>query len=132
MPVTSVAFSPDGRRLITLSTSPQPGDKSQVRAWDAVSGQALGVPLTGQTDGVGSVAFSPDGRLLASGSAENSLSEFQNAGPSSHSDTVQLWDIDPVSLARRACQIANRNLTLQEWRQYLGDLPYQQTCPGVP
>lgn len=33
---------------------------------------------------------------------------------------------------RLACRIANRNLTRQEWRQYLGDLPYQKTCPGLP
>ena len=29
-----------------------------VRVWDAVTGQALGQPLTGQTDAVFSVAFS--------------------------------------------------------------------------
>jgi hypothetical protein len=31
-----------------------------------------------------------------------------------------------------ACRIANRNLTREEWRQYLGDLPYQPICPGLP
>jgi hypothetical protein len=33
---------------------------------------------------------------------------------------------------RHACQIANRNLTRAEWRQYLGDLPFHTTCAGLP
>ena len=30
---------------------------------------------------------------------------------------------------RRACQIANRNLTLREWERYLSGRTYRQTCP---
>jgi hypothetical protein len=29
----------------------------------------------------------------------------------------------------RACQIAGRNLTTEEWQQYLGDREYRETCP---
>jgi WD40 repeat protein len=52
--VTSVAFSPDGRRIVSGSW-----DKS-VRVWDAASGAEL-QQLSGHTNGVTSVAFSPDG-----------------------------------------------------------------------
>ncbi|MFP4436001.1 MAG: hypothetical protein ACLFVO_02035 [Chloroflexaceae bacterium] len=37
-----------------------------------------------------------------------------------------------LSWKSRACRIANRNLTAAEWRRYLGDRPYEQTCPDLP
>jgi hypothetical protein len=46
--------------------------------------------------------------------------------------TVRLWDVDPQSWLKRACAIANRNLTHEEWRKYMGDLSYRKTCPDLP
>ena len=54
--VFSVAFSPDGRRIVSGS------DDGTLRLWDAGTGQQIGAPLTGHTGPVASVAFSPDGR----------------------------------------------------------------------
>ena len=71
--VWSVAFSPDGARIVSGSL-----DKT-LRLWDANTGQPIGAPLTGHTDMVDSVAFSPDGRRIASGSDDK---------------TVRLWDAD--------------------------------------
>jgi len=53
-PVNSVAFSPDGRQVVSGS-----GDYT-VRLWDAATGAALQT-LEGHSGRVNSVAFSPDG-----------------------------------------------------------------------
>ena len=58
--MTSVAFSPNGHRLVTGSLD------GTVRLWDVDTGQPVGAPLTGHRAPVWSVAFSADGRHLAS------------------------------------------------------------------
>jgi hypothetical protein len=35
-------------------------------------------------------------------------------------------------LIDEACARLTRNLTPEEWRQYLGDEPYRKTCPNLP
>jgi WD40 repeat protein/serine/threonine protein kinase len=62
--VQSVAFSPDGTRIVTGS-----GDK-KARVWDARTGTPQ-LELKGHTNMVWSVAFSPDGTRIVTGSLDN-------------------------------------------------------------
>jgi eukaryotic-like serine/threonine-protein kinase len=66
-PVLSVAFSPDGKRIVsggwdTLEVS----WNSTLKIWDATSGQKT-LTLKGHAGPVESVAFSPDGKQIVSG-----------------------------------------------------------------
>ena len=69
-PVRSVAFSPDGKRLVSGSHD------HSVKLWDTATGRGL-LTLEGHSGQVRSVAFSPEGTRLASGSNDK---------------TVKLWD----------------------------------------
>jgi WD40 repeat protein len=60
--VWSVAFSPDGKQIVSGSSD------NSIRVWDAVSGDVVVGPLKGHTSSVLSVAFSPDGKQIVSGS----------------------------------------------------------------
>jgi hypothetical protein len=66
LPVSSVAFSPNGKRLATASA-----DKT-VKVWDAETGQET-LTLKGHTNAVSSVAFSPDGKQIVSASWDRTL-----------------------------------------------------------
>ena len=68
--VLSVAFSPDGKLLVTGH------DSGEVRFWQTTDGKQIAI-YRGHTSWVRSVVFSRDGKTLASGS---------------HDETVKLWD----------------------------------------
>jgi len=71
--VLSVAYSPDGHRIVS-------GGDRTVRVWDADSGAELAV-LRGHEDDVNSVSYSPDGRRIISGGGIMD-------------PTVRVWDAD--------------------------------------
>ncbi|MBQ2385681.1 MAG: hypothetical protein II300_00175 [Bacteroidales bacterium] len=64
--VLSVAFSPDGTKIISGS-----GDKT-IKIWDANTGQCLKT-FKGHSGVVTSVAYSPDGTRIISGSEGGSI-----------------------------------------------------------
>jgi WD40 repeat protein len=111
--VESIAFSHDGRLLASG------GDDATIRLWQIDRHRPLGPILKGHAFGVTSLCFSPDGMLLGSAAR--------------HDRTARLWDVGSSSWPTKACQIANRDLTPEEWDFYLGsDIPYERTCPTLP
>jgi WD40 repeat protein/tRNA A-37 threonylcarbamoyl transferase component Bud32 len=70
--VTSVACSPDGKRIVSGSAD------CTLKVWDADKGQEL-LALRGHPAGVTSVAFSPDGKRIVSGCKDM---------------TLKVWDAD--------------------------------------
>jgi WD40 repeat protein len=61
----AVAFSPDGKRLLTA------GADMIARVWDVRSGKQVLHPLRGHRDRLTGVAFSPDGRYLVTTSRDH-------------------------------------------------------------
>ncbi|MBK8168677.1 MAG: hypothetical protein IPK64_22240 [bacterium] len=108
--VQSVVFSPDGQRLATA------GNDRTVRVWDAASGRELA--RLAHDDEVLDVVFNPDGSRLASIIANKIVQ-------------VNCWRTE--DLIAEAFKRLPRNLTCEEWQQYVGEeLAYRATCPNLP
>jgi WD40 repeat protein len=128
-----------------------------VRLWELPAGTPRGAPLTGLTGFADSVGLSPDGRIaVGADSAGNVLlwdvptrstigdafpgpASGRNAAasftPDGHSVVVVsdtgdgwVWDVNRSDWLARACQVAGRSLTRQEWRELLPDRSYHATC----
>jgi WD40 repeat protein len=107
--VFAVAFAPDGKMLATVSRD------RLVRVWDVRSGKLIGEPIRGHDDWVDGVAFSVDGSILVSGARDS---------------TARLWYGSPRAWKESACKIAKRELTNEEWKEYLGDEAKHSICKG--
>ena len=145
----SVALSADGR-LLALG-----GYSNIVRIWD-LRRRTLIHALSADGGGSTTLEFGPDSRILAvSGFGEPVASLWDVAtgtriGPSlsagRRTAMIDLsadgrhllmtlangegavWDVDPASWARRACDLANRTLTREEWEKFLPGRPYEPAC----
>jgi WD40 repeat protein len=104
---TSVAISSDGRHLATG------GRDQSVRIWEIPA--FIEVARFEMGGNVNRVAFSPDNKLVAAASSDRTA-------------RVWRWKTDPF---QEACSRLTRNLTLEEWRTYLGDLSYRRTCTDI-
>ena len=113
--VYSIAISPDMQTLVSGSA-----DRT-IRVWNIIDLEMptpIGQPFIGHTDAVLSVTFSPDGNNLVSGGADG---------------TIILWNININQLNSYACRLVGRNLTQDEWSQFLPeDEVYKKTCPDLP
>ena len=88
--VSSVAFSPDCRRIVSGS-----GDGT-VRVWDAASGKPIGAPLQGHSSSVTTVVFINKETIL-SGSLDR---------------TLRIWDLRSGKLIGSPIQAQGGQVTL--------------------
>ncbi|MFF5208155.1 protein kinase [Streptosporangium sp. NPDC000396] len=154
VPVTSLAFSKDGSRFATadlggrisawetggrrrvgslirsgtrgrtevgLAYSPRGDvvaatvDDRSVALWDLATGRRLGQPITTGTGDLRALAFTADGSRLITVDSAGTLAEHPVA---------------PERVAAEVCARADRTLSPEEWKTYLGEVPYRDICPG--
>ncbi|OYQ61808.1 hypothetical protein B9G53_25545 [Pseudanabaena sp. SR411] len=110
--VWSIAFSPDGRKIIA-------GLKNgTLQLFDAISGNPIGKPFQGHEDSVRSVFFSPDGKAIVSGSRDGTLRLWDLQGNPmgkpfrGHEDTVRSVSFSPDG---KTIVSGSRDKTLWLW-----------------
>lgn len=102
----TLEFTPDGR---TLAIS---GFEPAASLWDVATGTRIGPQLTAG-DRRTMIDLSTDGRQML---------EVHGNGKGA------VWDVDPESWKRRACDVANRTLTRGEWEEFLPGRSYEPAC----
>lgn len=115
--VNSLDFSPDGTLLASAS------DDGTIQIWDTSNLAANPVVLAAHDGPVMDISFSRDGKTLASVGEDGALRLW----------VTQIGDYeDEGTLIYLACHQVRRNLTIEEWEQFLPGEEYRQTCPNLP
>jgi DNA-binding SARP family transcriptional activator/WD40 repeat protein len=104
---SSIAWSEDGTKVASGS------DTGKVALWDGTTGASLGAFTPGPDRTAVAVTFVPGGSELLAVSADGS---------------THTWDSDPRSWVKFACAVVARNLSPDEWKDAVGDRPYQKIC----
>ncbi len=134
--VNSLAFSPDGRFLVSGS------DDRTIRIWSLNNGSTV-AELRGHSDMVLGLAYTPDGRTLASASQDGTVRlwdtqrhlqvgqslryaddrELRSLSPAPDGNSLIAtdgqsaieWPFAAQSWITQACQLARREITATEW-----------------
>jgi WD40 repeat protein len=133
-----LAFSPDGNYLAVWD------NPIGVEVWDLHTGASVGV-FDGRTTAPPFTSFGrisgfdegPYSQFVVSFSApDNSVTvtgeRATSSGASSSFVRTATWSLTPSDWERAACTIVGRDLTTDEWNQYVGTaVPYHHTCTSL-
>ena len=112
--VGRVVFSADGTLVATVEgITALPGSKGHtMRVFEANTGREVArVPL----EQLRGISFAPGGNFLRAVRGERDLQVTQDP-------------LHSPELIKEACSNLERNLTRDEWADYLGELPYRESC----
>jgi WD40 repeat protein len=149
--VYDLSFSPDSRRLaVGVETG-------LVYTFDVASGKPLHEPARAHSSWVGQVEWLPDGRTVVSTGEDGQIVLYDaergvlratmpasSGGGPAHTYLLEVdgdgifalagersgrrYPLDVRRWLDRACEVAGRDLTRDEWAGYLPDRPYRRTC----
>lgn len=112
-PVTSLSFSPDGKKLFL-------GDTDQILVLDPSTGGELN--RIRQKGEVTDMTFAPDGGMLYSAS----LRTIQ------YFDLTAMNDISGDDIIPAACSRLTQNFSASEWIFFFGEEEYRMLCEALP
>ncbi|HSR31774.1 MAG TPA: hypothetical protein VLY63_14515, partial [Anaerolineae bacterium] len=101
-------WNDDERRILTSS-----GDRT-ARVWDAASADLLFILPNNEP--IHEASWSPD---------ESRILTVNDEG------IVTVYYASADELLEAACERALRNMTPEQWKQFMGDEPFRATCPGA-
>ena len=104
------AFAHDGSQYAIVQSE-------RIRLWDGHTGEfQSSLPLPTRA-GTSSISYRPDSSGLVIASTDG-----------------RTWTADTRTdrWPERACAIAGRNLSQEEWDQFFPDQPYERNCPQWP
>lgn len=109
--ITAIDFSPDNERILTASRD------GTVRVWDIFDSKKFPIVLDDHNDWVMTACFDQSGSKILTGSKDK---------------TIRIFNLDFEWMADRLCQYITRNMTTEEWQDYVGhNFPYEDTCPNL-
>ena len=113
--IPRIRFRPDGKQIASASFD------HSIRLWHSEKPDIPPIVLTGHDSHVWSVAYRADSTRLASGGQDNKILIWNLTHP--------LNNLDLHEIADQVCQKVWRNLSFDEWVEFVGeDIPYQRTC----
>ena len=106
--VQSIDFDRTGSLMVTAGTD------GTTRLFDVKARAQLGTPLPGLDNVGANAAFTPDGSAV--------VSVYERTG------AAFMHDLRPTAWQTRACSVAGRTLTRDEWALYLPDRKFDPAC----
>jgi WD40 repeat protein/class 3 adenylate cyclase len=111
-PVASISFAPSGDVFATAG-----GSDGLAKLWTTATLQQYGATFPGDPGQWGNAQYTPDGSKL--------IVIYQDG-------KGFVWPVSVGSWEDRACSVAGRNFTREEWSRFVGDRSYSSVCPGRP